>query len=41
MHFKKVAHDLWSVRLSGGYRALALKKGEDYGSHDEYEALIG
>jgi hypothetical protein len=46
LHFKKVRNDLWSVRISGGYRALALKKGEDYywiwiGSHDEYEALIG
>ncbi|WP_260445931.1 MULTISPECIES: hypothetical protein [unclassified Nostoc] len=36
---------LWSVRISGGYRALAIKNSEDYywiwiGSHDEYEALI-
>lgn len=46
LHFKKVSHDLWSVRISGGYRALAFKKGEDYywfwiGSHDDYDALIG
>lgn len=27
LHFKKVGKNLWSVRLSGGYRALALKKG--------------
>lgn len=45
LHFKKVGDELWSVRISGGYRALALKKGEDYywfwiGSHDDYEALI-
>jgi hypothetical protein len=26
LHFKKVGKNLWSVRLSGGYRALALKK---------------
>ncbi|MEH1935782.1 MAG: hypothetical protein V7L14_19200 [Nostoc sp.] len=29
LHFKKVGNDLWSVRISGGYRA-AFKKGEDY-----------
>lgn len=45
LHFKKVANKLWSVRISSDYRALALKKGEDYywiwiGSHDDYEALI-
>ena len=45
LHFKKVSNDLWSVRISGSYRALALKKGEDYywiwiGSHHNYEALI-
>ena len=45
LHFKKVGKDLWSARISGGYRALALKKGNDYywiwiGSHDEYEALL-
>lgn len=45
LHFKKVGRDLWSVRVSSGYRALALKKGEDYywiwiGSHDDYETLI-
>jgi hypothetical protein len=28
LHFKKVGKNLWSARVSGGYRALALKKGE-------------
>ncbi len=46
VHFKKVDDNLWSARISGGYRALALKKGEDYywfwiGTHDKYEALLG
>ena len=45
LHFKKVGGSVWSVRISGGYRALALKKGEDYywfwvGSYDDYETLI-
>ncbi|NMF61348.1 hypothetical protein DP113_29655 [Brasilonema octagenarum UFV-E1] len=45
LHFKKVGDGLWSARISGGYRALALKKGENYywiwiGSHDNYEKLI-
>ncbi|MBI4782614.1 MAG: hypothetical protein HY785_15040 [Oscillatoriophycideae cyanobacterium NC_groundwater_1537_Pr4_S-0.65um_50_18] len=45
LHFKKVGKTLWSVRLSGGFRALALKKGDDYywfwiGSHDEYEEML-
>ena len=26
LHFKKVGGNLWSARISGGYRALALKK---------------
>jgi hypothetical protein len=30
LHFKKVGKNLWSARVSGGYRALALKKGDDY-----------
>jgi hypothetical protein len=30
LHFKKVGKKLWSVRISGGCRALALKKGDDY-----------
>ncbi len=45
LHFKKVGKNLWSARISGGYRALALKKGNDYywiwiGDHDEYESLL-
>ncbi|TVP63160.1 MAG: hypothetical protein EA343_08785 [Nodularia sp. (in: Bacteria)] len=45
LHFKKVGNNLWSARVTGGYRALALKKGNDYywfwiGSHDEYEAML-
>jgi hypothetical protein len=45
LHFKKVGKNLWSVRISGGYRALALKKGDDYywfwiGNHDEYESFL-
>jgi hypothetical protein len=45
LHFKKVGKNLWSVRLSGGCRALALKKGDDYywfwiGDHDEYENFL-
>lgn len=45
LHFKKVGKNLWSARISSGYRALALKKGDDYywfwiGPHDQYEALL-
>lgn len=45
LHFKKVGKNLWSARISGGYRALALKKSDDYywfwiGEHDEYEKLL-
>ncbi|MBV9386828.1 MAG: hypothetical protein JOZ78_10420 [Chroococcidiopsidaceae cyanobacterium CP_BM_ER_R8_30] len=45
LHFKKVGRNLWSVRISGGYRALALKKGNDYywlwiGDHNKYEAML-
>ena len=45
LHFKKVGKNLWSVRISGNYRSLALKKGNDYywiwiGDHDEYESLL-
>ena len=28
LHFKKVGKSLWSARISAGYRALALKKGD-------------
>jgi hypothetical protein len=45
LHFKKVGKNLWSARISVGYRALALKKGDDYywfwiGEHDKYESLL-
>jgi hypothetical protein len=45
LHFKKVGKNVWSARISGGCRALALRKGNDYywiwiGSHDDYEALL-
>ncbi|MEA5537376.1 hypothetical protein [Crocosphaera sp. XPORK-15E] len=45
LHFKKVGKNLWSVRVSIGYRALALKKGDYYywfwiGVHDQYESLL-
>jgi hypothetical protein len=45
LHFKKVGKNLWSARVSGGYRALALKKGNDYywiwiGNHNEYESFL-
>lgn len=45
LHFKKVGKNLWSAHVSGGYRALALKKGDDYylfwiGAHDQYEVLL-
>jgi hypothetical protein len=29
LHFKKVGRNLWSARISGGYRALALRSGDD------------
>lgn len=45
LHFKKVGKNLWSARITEGYRALALKKGDDYywfwlGSHKDYESLL-
>ncbi|XGV99820.1 MAG: hypothetical protein ACAF41_12910 [Leptolyngbya sp. BL-A-14] len=45
LHFKKVGKNLWSMRVTSGYRALALKTGDDYywiwiGTHDRYEALL-
>ena len=30
LHFKKVGRNLWSARVSGGYRALTLKKDNNY-----------
>lgn len=45
LHFKKVGKNLWSIRISADYRALALKKGDDYylfwiGTHNEYDKLL-
>ncbi|HEY9706445.1 MAG TPA: hypothetical protein V6C58_28690 [Allocoleopsis sp.] len=45
LHFKKVGKNLWSVRISIDYRALAIKKGDDYywfwiGTHNEYNNLL-
>jgi len=45
LHFKKIGGNLWSARVSDHYRALSLKKGEDYywfwiGVHWEYERII-
>ena len=44
LHFKKVG-ELWSARVSMGYRALAYEDAEDFiwvwiGTHDEYMRLI-
>ncbi len=30
LHFKKVGKNLWSIRITADYQALAIKKGEDY-----------
>ncbi|NEO27114.1 MAG: hypothetical protein F6K03_09520 [Kamptonema sp. SIO4C4] len=45
LHFKKVGQNLWSARITANYRALALKKENNYywiwiGTHDEYENLV-
>jgi hypothetical protein len=42
--FKKVGQ-VWSIRIGGGYRAIALLEGDVFfwfwvGSHDEYEKLL-
>jgi hypothetical protein len=44
LHFKPVGN-FWSVRVPGGYRAVAVREGNDFvgiwiGSHDEYELRI-
>ena len=43
--FKRIKHDLWSVRAGSGFRALATFDGGCYvwfwiGRHDEYERLL-
>ena len=45
LHFKKVGKNLWSVRVTNDYRALAIKKGNDYywfwiGNHSKYEDIL-
>jgi len=47
LRFKCVAPEegIWSVRITGEYRALAKKKGDLFvwfwiGNHDEYERLL-
>ena len=45
LHFKKVGKNLWSARITRDYRALALKRDDDYywiwiGTHDEYEIFL-
>lgn len=45
LRFKKVKSNLWSVRVTLNYRALAVKKGDDYywiwiGPHNEYDRLL-
>ena len=44
LHFKKTGQ-LWSIRIGGGYRALAVREGEMFvwfwiGNHDEYARFI-
>ena len=44
LHFKKVGK-FWSARVGIGYRALAVKDGDDYiwvwiGTHEAYDSLI-
>lgn len=38
LHFKKVGKNLWSARVSSGYRALALKFGGRKNITDAYTA---
>jgi len=44
LHFKRVGQ-YWSARVGISYRALAVKRGDDFvwfwiGHHDDYEQLI-
>jgi hypothetical protein len=46
LHFKLIADNLWSVRVTLGFRALARRRGELVtwfwiGTHAEYDRLIG
>jgi len=45
LQFKKAGR-VWSVRISGGYRALSLLEEDTFywfwiGTHDEYERMVG
>ncbi len=45
LHFKKVASDLWSVRVARSHRALGRFDGDTLvwiwiGGHDDYDLLI-
>jgi len=45
LHFKQVIGDVYSVRITRGYRALGVKRGDSIvwfwiGSHDEYERML-
>jgi hypothetical protein len=44
LRFKKTG-DVWSIRIGGGYRALAVLEGDTFhwfwiGDHDSYKRLI-
>ena len=46
LHFKCIKDDLWSARISIGYRALAIKGTDGFhwfwiGSHADYDRLVG
>ena len=45
LRFERKKSELWSVRVGGGYRALARQLGDNLiwfwiGPHDEYERLL-
>jgi hypothetical protein len=45
LRFKKTG-TIWSIRIGGGYRALAIFEADTFywfwiGAHDEYERLVG
>jgi hypothetical protein len=45
LRFKLIKDDLWSVRITRGYRALGIREGETMywfwiGTHAEYDRLL-
>ncbi|MCX8089616.1 MAG: hypothetical protein N3I86_01565 [Verrucomicrobiae bacterium] len=45
LRFKRIRDNLWSVRITAGYRPLAARDGDTWlwfwiGTHDEYERLL-